>query len=569
MTFSNFRHITFLGSANWSIAIEQLQKRVMNSWGDMWKTIDIPFGQYRMQLVDKHSTLRTLNPDICVFCERIEDLLPNTQGQYHESLEQDIHDRFEEYITCIREARNILKGVFFIFDIFPVKTFVQCLNETAYNDHASLAHLSFELNKKLISLCSELEDCHLLPLSTYLQQYGSDHAWSLKYWSMARIPYAPEFSDILIECVINTYKSLQGKNAKVLVLDLDNTLWGGVIGDDGLSGIQLGSDYPGNIYVAVQYVVKALSQNGVVLALCSKNTDSIALDAINSHPYMVLRQEDFIVTKINWYSKSDNIKEIANEIGVDLSAVCFIDDSPYEREEVRTNLPDVIVPELPEDVAEYADFIARLPCFTRLSLTQADKERTQRYHVRKKVLSEQSKFSSKNDYLKSLDMKVDVSPISQKNKSRLLQLIAKTNQFNTTTHRHTEADLSHLMSNGAEVFAISLRDKYSEQDIIGVIILYSRVKNTLEIESFILSCRVLGRGIETGVLAWVYEYAKQHGYDRLCGIFTHTERNKPAATLYTDHNFICDSDGKTYILDMNCSTLSYPDWLEVSDDKRL
>ncbi|MGR9071334.1 hypothetical protein ACP6ES_30890, partial [Klebsiella quasipneumoniae] len=186
-----------------------------------------------------------------------------------------------------------------------------------------------------------------------------------------------------------------------------------------------------------------------------------ALQAINGHPDMILREDDFLIKKINWLSKSDNIREIAQEIGVGLSSLCFIDDSLYEREEVRSSLPEVIVPELPDDITEYADFIASLPCFASISLTEEDKVRGTKYKSRQLALSDKNKFTSKLDYLKSLQMKLSFSPISDSNKQRALQLIAKTNQFNTTTRRHSEVELERLQSNGSHIATISLSDRYS------------------------------------------------------------------------------------------------------------
>ncbi|HHQ4919528.1 TPA: hypothetical protein ACSPZ8_004496, partial [Aeromonas hydrophila] len=208
-------------------------------------------------------------------------------------------------------------------------------------------------------------------------------------------------------------------------------------------------------------------------------------------------------------------------------------DSLYEREEVRSSLPEVIVPELPDDITEYADFIASLPCFASISLTEEDKVRGTKYKSRQLALSDKNKFTSKLDYLKSLQMKLSFSPISDSNKQRILQLIAKTNQFNTTTRRHSEVELERLQSNGSHIATISLSDRYSSNEIIGVLILQPQNNDVLDIETFILSCRVLGRGIETGALVWAMNYAKANGFNALRGLFILTERNKPAADIYS------------------------------------
>jgi FkbH-like protein len=567
MTTPYIPSATFLGSANWTLAAEYLQQRTTEQYHTPWDVIDIPFGQYRIQLTDDESTLRKKNPNICIFCERIEDMLPDINGQYDESQDIEISQRIQDYISCIRNARANMSGRFFIFDFAPARIFVQSLIDTAYRSHTSLAKLTFNANQELLKLSSELSDCHILPLSTCLQRKGCENSWSLKYWSVGRFPYTPEFSDMLVDCVISAQQALQGKNARVLVLDLDNTLWGGVIGDDGMAGIKLGSDYPGNVFVAIQHVVKAFTKRGIILSICSKNTEEIALDAINNHPDMVLRQDDFISKRINWHSKVDNIREIADEIGVGLSSLCFIDDSPYERSEIRNALPEVIVPELPEDITEYADFIALLPCLTTLTLTKEDKEKVERYRARQLAIDDQKNFNSKFEYLKSLNMRLAFSFFTDKNKQRIIQLITKTNQFNTTGRRHGEVGIKNLRLDGANVIAISLSDTYSSQEIIGVIILKPESNNALDIETFVLSCRVLGRGIETGVLTWVINYAQKNGFNELHGSFIPTERNKPAANIYSEHGFTLSSDQHYYSYDLTNANIDFPDWLEVSDEQ--
>lgn len=566
MTVKQVPSFAFLGSANWQLAAEYLQERAPQVWGDAWQALPLPFGQYRTQLIDEQSILRQNAPDILIFCERIEDLLPEAYGQYSPSQEALIRQHFADYLACLSDARQRLRGTFFVFDFAPVRAFVQALEDTAYRQHASLTRLVFELNSQLAEFCAGLPDCHILPLSACVQRVGSEQAWSLKYWALGRFPYTPAFSDELVECLLSAQQVLLGKTARVLVLDLDNTLWGGVIGDDGLTGIQLGPDYPGNLHVAIQHVAKALRERGVVLALCSKNTEAIALEAIESHPGMILRKDDFLIRKINWQPKADNLREISAEIGVGLASLCFIDDSPYEREAVRAALPEVFVPELPEDPVEWADFIAWAPCFAHFTLTQEDRERAERYQARQQVLAAQGQFSSREDYWRSLEMQLFFTSLRDTNRQRVLQLISKTNQFNTTTRRHGENEIAALLAEGAQVLAISLADRYAAREIIGVLILRPTSTQTLEIETFLLSCRVLGRSVETGVLGWAASFAVQQGYAELHGLFVGTERNQPAAPLYPEHGFTALPDGQ-YRYDLKDQSLAVPDWFEVSDEQ--
>lgn len=571
MVMTTAQQVVFLGSANWQLAAEYLAERVSAAWGTGWGVLDVPFGQYHLQLSDPLSALRQSQPAVVVFAERIEDFLPAPYAQFSLADESRLRQRVKEYLASIRQARELLQGTFFVLDLALARPLVQGLAEQAYRQAPSLERLLLECNQQLAECCAALPDCHVLPLSNCLRQMGTEQAWSFKYWALGRFPYAPVFTDKLVECLLAAAQTLRGQSARVLVLDLDNTLWGGVIGDDGLGGIALGNDYPGAIYVAMQHVAKAWQERGVVLALCSKNTEAVALEAIERHPAMVLRKDDFLIRKINWQSKVDNLREISAEIGVGLASLCFIDDSPYERAAVRSALPQVLVPELPEDVAEWPDFVAQLPCLSYFALTQEDRERAARYQARQQVLAAQQEFSSREDYWRSLQMQLFFEPLADTNRQRVLQLIVKTNQFNTTTRRHREAEIAALCAAGAQVWALGLADRYAAREVIGVLIVCPRDQHSLEIESFILSCRVLGRSVEHGVLAWALAWARQQGYQRLYGVFTPTERNHPAASVYTEHGFtrveapLGEEEGQLFVCELASAALAMPTWFEVYD----
>jgi FkbH-like protein len=556
-------NFTFLGSANWQLAGQSLIRQ-----GELWlneslQEVPVPFGQWRSLLIEHDSQLRQADPEFCIFCERFEDFLPSAFSGFDETMGPAIEDAFAAYLKMLTTTREHLSGVFFIFDLAPAKALSHLLCDTVWSTGEQGVHaLVQRLNRQLADWCASQADCYLLPLSQCLGWFGAEFARPLKYWQVGRFPYSPEFVDALCELVIGAIMVLRGKTSRVLVLDLDNTLWGGVIGDDGIAGIELGDDYPGNSYVAIQHAARSLRAHGVVLALCSKNSEMIAEQAIREHPSMVLREDDFVVRCINWQDKPTNLRDLAAEIGVGLGSLCLIDDSPYEREAVRQTLPEVIVPELPSDPAEWPDFIVRLPCFAMFSLTQEDRERASYYAARTRSLQSEALYTSQEDYRRSLGMQLGIHALDEGNRRRILQLIAKTNQFNTTTRRYTQQDIASMQAAGAEVFAISLADRFSAREIIGVLILIPQDRQILAIDSFILSCRVLGRGMEAGVLAWVSDHARRCGYSKLVGVFIPTERNQPAADLYPSQGFTPLSEGG-FALDIGESCLTMPDWFEV------
>src|SRR6185369_7763364 len=503
----------FLGSANWDLVALDFINRYSSCVNQEVKLLSIPFGQYRLQLVDEMSELRKSSLDLYVFCERFEDLseFPFSNSDLAQS--SVTTERFNEYVELIKFARSQLPGQFFVLDFAPVSPMP--LNMVGYcNEPNSLSEFVSSLNTKLRELCETTPDIHLVSLSSLVTLYGARNADPGKYWHIGRIAYNAGFGGFLSQRLIGMILALRGQTARVLVLDLDNTLWGGVLGDDGIKGIKLGGDFPGSVFVEIQKSIIALKNNGFILAICSKNTEKVAVEAINTHPNMVLRLEDFVSVKINWNDKVDNIREIAEEVGVGLSTVCLIDDSPYEREAVRQQLPEVIVPELPEDYTEWPAFVYNYPYLTTLYLTREDLERNSRQKARARIHMESQSFDSKEDYWRSLNMTIYFHSMNATNLQRVLQLIAKTNQFNMTTKRYTEADLNRMKYDNYTIMAIGLSDRYSDKEIVGVVIFQQPFNKDLPviIDTFILSCRVLGRTIEKGILGWICKHSQINGY---------------------------------------------------------
>ncbi len=558
--------VAFLGSANWELIAQDFVREYRTITGEATEVLPLPFGQYRTLLADAGSALRIADPDYCFFCERFEDLLEGAYAIFDDVSRAALESKFHDYLELIRAAREHMAGRFLVMDLAPVRPVAATLDSACYEENSEMGFVN-SLNKRLSEYCATLADCHVVRLSVLVQAWGARQANPGKYWHLGRIAFPAPFGQALNRRLIQTMLALNGKTARVLVLDLDNTLWGGVIGDDGMGGIRLGGDYPGSVFAEIQETLKTFRNRGVALTICSKNTEGVALEAIDTHPEMRLRSDDFAVIRINWNDKAANIREIAEEIGVGLSSLCVIDDSPYEREAIRRMLPGTIVPELPGDVTLWPAFLLDHPYLGSLRLTQEDRERADRYRLKAHIQKEAAGFSDKQDYWRSLEMHLYFHDFSNANQQRVLQLLNKTNQFNMTTRRYGETDLSRIRQEGGIIIPVGLSDKYSEREIVGVLVLLSSGAQaaTLVIDSFLLSCRVLGRSVETGILGWICRYARDKGYRSLEGRFFATERNQPAGTVYREHGF-ADAGAGRWLLDMERAAVALPEWFAITDE---
>lgn len=550
--------LAVLGSANWDLFNAELRDQAAGRVS--LRLLPVPFGQYRARLVDADSALRTTPADVYVFAERFEDLLP-AAAVYRAALDTAIEAAFDAYLALLDQARADLPGRFIVFELAPVAP--QPIGLVASADPGGLVG---RLNRRLRAWCDAQPDCLLLGVSTLVQRVGQAAADPGKYWLLARQPFALGFCRELARMLLGVLQALHGQTIRALVVDLDNTLWGGVIGDDGIDGIALGGDHPGNAFTRIQSALQALQAQGLLLAICSRNTESIALDAIQRHPDMLLRLDDFAARRIDWRDKPVKIRELAVDLNIGLEALCVIDDSPYERQAIRSALPQVYVPELPADPAQWVRALLADPRLARLPLTQADVQRAAQYRARAAALASRSAFDDRDAYLANLEMVLGFARLGPGNRQRVLQLLNKTNQFNLTGTRYTEQDLASRESRGGEVIAVSLADRFSEREIIGVCILcYPREDAAVaELENFVLSCRVLGRTVETAVLAWLVARIGQRGCARLDAHYRDTQRNLPARDFLAEHRFDVIDECR-HCLSIENAAISIPSYMRVLD----
>lgn len=364
-------------------------------------------------------------------------------------------------------------------------------------------------------------------------------------WNMAKLPFSSKFLPVYADMLMRILAALRGKSRRCLILDLDNTLWSGVIGDDGLEGIIIGQgNATGEAHLAVQQTALNLRARGVVLAVSSKNTDEIARTPFQKHPEMLLREEHIAVFQANWNDKATNITAIAKELNLGLDAMVFLDDNPVERGLVRQMLPQVAVPELPSDPALYARTLIAAGYFEAVAFSEEDRKRADFYSDNARRVSLQKQAGDLESYLKSLQMVMTVQPFDAIGRPRISQLINKSNQFNLTTRRYTEADVAAIEADpNCFHLQIRLSDIYGDNGMISVIICRKKDEEW-EIDTWLMSCRVLGRKVEEAALQEIAKSAKKQGIKKIIGIYLPTERNKLVEDHYAKLGFTLDTQNE-------------------------
>ena len=402
----------------------------------------------------------------------------------------------------------------------------------------TMRHLIDDFNRALAESVLGGQDL-LLDVAHLAETVGLARWHDPKLWNMAKLPFASEFLPLYADHVCRLLAALRGKSKKCLILDLDNTLWGGVIGDDGLGGILLGQgDATGEAHLEVQRTALALRQRGVVLAVSSKNTDEIARQPFAEHPEMLLREEHIAVFQANWQDKASNIKAIAEELKLGLDSLVFLDDNPVERDLVRALAPEVAVPELPDDPALYARTLLAAGYFESIGFSEEDKQRAELYRDNARRVALQKQTGDVDGYLASLEMRLTLQPFDDTGRARIAQLINKSNQFNLTTRRYTEADVARLQRDpDAFTLQIRLADTFGDNGMISVLVCRRTDDDAWDIDTWLMSCRVLGRKVEQAVLAELVEQAQARGIRRLVGSYLPTGKNQLVENHYKDLGF--------------------------------
>jgi len=435
------------------------------------------------------------------------------------------------YMQSLRNGIKTNSNAVCIFQTFapPAETLFGSLDRAVPGTLRSLIDC---INRELAEFVAGSGDV-LLDVAGLAETVGLASWHNTQQWNMAKFSFSDELVPLYADHVGRIVSAIRGKSGKVLVLDLDNTVWGGVIGDDGLEGIKIAQgDAAGEAHLAVQRLALDLRQRGIVLAVSSKNTDEIARAPFEQHPEMLLKLDHIAVFQANWNDKATNIQAIAQELSLGLDSIVFLDDNPVERGLVRQLLPQVAVPELPEDPAYYARTLAAGGYFDAVAFAAEDLGRAGFYQDNAKRASLQQQVGGLDAYLESLDMTISFQPFDATGRARIVQLINKSNQYNLTTRRYTDPEIGEAQTD-PEVFTLQVRlaDIFGDNGMISVVICRPAQAGVWEIDTWLMSCRVLGRKVEHMVLREILQHARAAGVDKLYGTYRPTDRNK----LVVDH----------------------------------
>lgn len=428
------------------------------------------------------------------------------------------------------------------------------LDDGVWGNYAAMAPASFrhqlrKLNLGLMEAAAQAPGVFVVDLAALQARLGRARSFDRKLYYAAKLAIALEALPEVARQVVDVIEAAFGRVRKCLVLDLDNTLWGGVIGEDGLAGIQVGDLGQGPAFTDLQRWARGLRERGVLLAVCSKNDDAVAREPFERHPDMVLRLADIAVFVANWATKVDNLLAIRDVLDIGLDAMVFLDDNPFEREMVRQHLPEVCVPELPEDPAAWLDHLVGLNLFEVAAASAADADRTAQYQAEAERRVARATFTDVDDYLASLAMAATVGPFDAFRTPRIAQLSQRSNQFNLRTVRYTEADVARLASSEAHVTRwFELADRFGDHGLVGVAVLERVDAASFFIDTWLMSCRVLKRGMEAFMLAAMAEAARAAGATRLVGEYLPTAKNGLVAELLPGLGFV--AEGGRWALDL-------------------
>jgi FkbH-like protein len=523
------------------------------------------FGQIAQSVLDPGSTLYSEKPDGVVLILATEDLF----GPLYDDPRKLLTDEADALLQ--ERADEIRQWIQVILDRLPHAV---CLVPTW-----KAAHLPFEhiLNPAAPNRGQELEDqwsklvralgeisprVVVVDWSNHTARFGMKTYSDPRLWYLGRMRLNPDGLAAISDLLATHIAAYRNMAKKVAVVDLDNTIWGGIVGEDGISRLTLGEDGLGLAFMDFQRELRKLHDAGIILAICSKNNPDDAWSVFEQHEAMVLKRSNFAAARINWQDKATNLREISSELNLGLDSFVFFDDNPVERDWIRVALPEVEVPELPQDPAYRPQFLREMTSFQRIHLTQEDMQRADSYRAQSLRTQLKGSLTSLDEFLASLDQVIKIAPVHAGSLARAAQMCQRTNQFNLTTQRHTVADLEKMgADSNQELYTISVKDRYGDSGITGLGILRFE-GDTAHIDVFLMSCRVLGRKIENALLAFMADRSRERNAQALNGYFYPSEKNAQVADFYENQGFT-DSGNGIFQLNLMKADLKYPSAVRV------
>lgn len=492
------------------------------------------YNQVERQLLDTTSDLYAFDADYIVVFQSTHKLL----STFNKLPVEQQHTLADERISLVKSITTTTKSRVIYYN-YPE------IDDAIFGSYANKVMRSFiyqvrRLNLLLMECSMANPNLYICDVASIQNKLGRDTMFHPAVYIGSEMVLSLDAIPHVAARTLDIIAALQGKFKKCLILDLDNTVWGGIVGDDGYEKLELGHELGiGKAFTEFQQWALKLKNRGVVLAVCSKNNEETAKEPFRKHPEMVLKLDDIAVFIANWENKADNIRQIQSILNIGFDSMVFLDDNPFERNIVRENLPDVTVPELPEDPAEYLEFLYGLNLFETTTFSRADADRTKQYQIEAERAATQISFTNEADFLKSLHMESEVRPFNSFNIPRVSQLSQRSNQFNLRTVRYTEADIEKMSEDSNfQNFSFTLTDKFGDNGLISVVILEKKDNDTLFIDTWFMSCRVLKRGMEHFTLNTIVEYAKQKKFKRIVGEYIPTAKNSMVKDHFAQLGFI-------------------------------
>lgn len=510
------------------------------------------FNQIEQQVLDATSELYQFGAEYTVIFHSTHKLLE----KHSLSSTEEQTELAEKRLNFIQTICDSLPGRIIYYN-YPE------IEDTVFGSYANKVTNSFtyqlrKLNFELMNLACHNPNLFICDIAGLQNKFGRDTMFDCSVYVNTEIILSIDILPYVASRTMDIICSAAGKINKCLILDLDNTTWGGVVGDDGWENIQIGHGLGiGKAFTEFQQWVKKLKNRGIIIAVCSKNDEDKAKEPFLKNPEMVLKLEDIAVFIANWENKADNIRMIQNILNIGFDSMVFLDDNPFERNMVREHIPGITVPELPEDPGEYLEYLYALNLFETVSYSNADADRTKQYQVEAKRVTLQKKFTNETDFLKSLDMISEVKDFDKFNIPRVAQLSQRSNQFNLRTIRYTEAEIEKLGKDKRYAnFTFTLSDKFGDNGLICVVILEKQNQDTLFIDTWFMSCRVLKRGMENFTLNTLVNYAKGNGFRHIIGEYIPTAKNGMVADHYYKLGFspIENKEKHLFMLDIDLYT---------------
>jgi FkbH-like protein len=527
------------------------------------------FNQYQQEVLDPSSALYSHAPQVIILAVRLADLAPELVSDYAVLTRDQAAAAADGVLQImgdlVRTLRSRTKATILVQN-FEVPAFA-AYGVFDAQQPGGQGDVIRDLNRSLAGLCRETAGTYVVDYEGLTGRVGK-LAWvDPRLQMVAGISVNPQLLPALADEYLRFLIPVAGLTRKCLVLDMDNTLWGGIIGEDGMGGVALGADYPGNAYVAFQRVVLNLYRRGVILALCSKNNLADALEVLETHPHSVLRKEHFAAMRINWVDKASNIRGLARELNIGLDSLVFLDDNPAEIAQVTQDVPEVLTYQLPREEPErYAGFLESLPVFEMLSLTDEDRRRGEEYRQQSLRRELEENCTSLDEYYARLQMRARVSPATDELIPRIAQLTQKTNQFNLTTRRYTEQEVRANIASGAwHVYALELDDRFGKNGWVAVGILHpAEGGEEVFIDTLLMSCRVMSRTVEGTFVSLLASEARRLGFARLVGEYIPTAKNGVVAGMYQSLGFEPGAREGLWVLDLAVRQVEPSPHIEVT-----